>query len=270
MGYEAEFIERAALADVHAAATPRLKDRLRLQARWAHSALISIAGMLPPTAIVINRTIGLGLSSPATKSSIREIVDAYSLAQVTRYFVQINPNARPAALVGWLEAAGLEQARGWQKFSRGRESPPDLTTDLSVRQVGAEAGEAFARIVCDAFDLGNAAVPWLSGIPGRKGWHIFMSYDGDVPAGTGAVFIRDGIAWMDFAATAPAYRRRGSQGALLARRIEHALELGCSRMFTCTGEAVEGDPQHSYRNILKCGFSEDYVRANYAPPKAGS
>ena len=97
MGYEAEFIERAALADVHAAATPQLKDRLRLQARWAHSALISIAGKLPPSAIVINRTIGLGLSSPATKSSVREIVDAYALAQVTRYFVQINPTARPAA-----------------------------------------------------------------------------------------------------------------------------------------------------------------------------
>lgn len=268
--HEAELIERAALADVHAAATPQLKDRLRLQARWAHSALISIAGILPASAIVINRAIGLGLSAPATPSTVREIVDAYARAGVARYFVQVNPDARPADLVGWLEAAGLEKARGWQKFSRGRQAPPDLTTDLTIRQVGPESGESFARIVCEAFDLGGAAVPWLARVPGRKGWHIFMSFDGDRPAGTGAVFVKDGIAWMDFAATAPEFRRRGSQGALLARRIELALELGCSRMFTCTGEAAEGDPQHSYGNILKCGFTEDYVRANYAPPKAPS
>jgi len=270
VGHEAEFIEQAALADIHAAATPELRDALRLEANWADSTLGSIAGALPATAIVINRAIGLGLRQPATESSVRALVDAYARARVPRYFVQVSPDARPDGLVGWLEAAGLEKARGWQKFSRGREKPPARTTDLRIREVGPESGEAFARIACDAFDIGEAAVPWLARIPGRAGWHVFMSFDGDKPAGTGTVFIKDGLASIDFGATAPAFRRRGSQGALLARRIEHALDLGCSRLFTCTGEAVEGDPQHSYSNILRCGFVEDYVRANYAPPRAAS
>jgi GNAT superfamily N-acetyltransferase len=268
--HEAEFIEQAELADIQAAATPDLRDTLRLEAKWSDSAMCSIAGALPPSAIVINRIIGLGLSSPATETAVREMVEEYARAGIVRYFVQVSPDARPADLVGWLEAAGLEKARGWQKFSRGREAPPERKTDLSIRKIGPESGEAFARIVCDAFDIGELAVPWLAQLPGREGWHVFMSFDGDRPAGTGTIFIKDGLASIDFGATAPAFRRRGSQGALLALRIEHALEMGCSRLFTCTGEAVEGDPQHSYGNILKCGFTEDYVRANYAPPRAGS
>lgn len=270
MGYEAEQIERAALADLQAAADSALRDKLRLEARQVGSALASIAGALPASAIVVNRTIGLGLAAPATEASVREIVDAYASAGVARYFVQISPEARPEALVGWLEAAGLEKARGWQKFSRGREAIPQRKTDLAIREIGPQDGASFARIVCDAFDLGEAARPWLARLPDREGWHIFMSFDGDNPAGTGALFVWDGMGWMDFGATAPEFRRRGSQGALLARRIEYALDLGCRRLFTCTGEAVDGDPQHSYGNILKCGFVEDYVRANYAPPRGES
>jgi len=90
---------------------------------------------------------------------------------------------------------------------------------------------------------------------------------GDVPAGTGTMFVDDGIAWFDWGATAPEARRRGSQSAIMRRRVLDALELGVERMFTCTGEEVPGDPQHSYSNILRAGFKERYVRENYAVPK---
>ena len=52
-----------------------------------------------------------------------------------------------------------------------------------------------------------------------------------------------------------------------AELAKKAIELGCKRMFTETGEAVEGDPQHSYKNILKAGFTESVLRENYAPKK---
>jgi hypothetical protein len=51
----------------------------------------------------------------------------------------------------------------------------------------------------------------------------------------------------------------------LAARLHLAVELGCRQIFTCTGVSVPGDPQHSYNNILKAGFKEDYIRQNYAP-----
>lgn len=267
MTVSSEDIERAALADLHSAATPELVDRLQLGVREIGAALVSIGGALPASAIVVNRAIGLGLGAAETEATLGAMVDAYRAAGVARYFVQRHPDAQPPAIVDWCRAAGLEKARGWQKFTRGREPVPDAPTDLRIEEIGPEHGPAFGRIVCDAFDLGPEAAPWLALLPGRPGWHIFMSFDGDAPAGTGALYIQDGIAWTDWGATAPAFRQRGGQGAVLATRIQCAIDAGCEAIFTCTGEDVPGDPQHSYNNIKKLGFREEYVRENYAPPK---
>lgn len=262
-----ERIERSALTDIHAAATPELRIRLALDCVASGSTLVSVAGALPPSAIVINRALGLGLDRPATETSVARIIDRYRDAGVERYFVQVHPDSETPDLVAWLESLGLEKARGWQKFARTIEPAPEVKTDLRIEPIGAKHADAFARIVCDAFDLGDAAQPWLATLPGRANWHVFMSFAGNEPAGTGALFVEDGIGWTDFGATAPEFRRRGSQGAILACRIDHAIELGCKEIHTCTGEDVAGDPQHSYRNILKMGFEASYVRANYAPAR---
>ncbi len=215
------------------------------------------------------------MAAPAREADAEAIVAAYRDAGVARYFVHLHPEARPDGIATWLEARGLARARGWQKFEfvraflRAREPVPEPATDLAIRRIGPEHAEAFGAIVCDAFDLGEAAVPWLAALPGRERWHCFMSFEGDTPAGAGALFIDGGRGWTDFGATAPAFRRRGSQSALLAARLRFALDAGCTAIHTCTGEAVPDDPQHSYANILKAGFREDYLRANLAPPKAG-
>jgi hypothetical protein len=52
---------------------------------------------------------------------------------------------------------------------------------------------------------------------------------------------------------------------LLARRISDAARLGTTDVFTETGEAVEGEPQPSYNNILKVGFKRIYSRGNLLP-----
>jgi hypothetical protein len=52
---------------------------------------------------------------------------------------------------------------------------------------------------------------------------------------------------------------------LLSRRIRDALDLGVRMMVTETGEALEGEPQHSYRNIERFGFRGAYTRQNWVP-----
>lgn len=262
---ESELLERTALEDLHQSAPRAQVAALGISGLSIGSAFVSIAAKLPKTAIVINRALGLGLSQPETQDQVREIVKAYRDSRVEQYFVQLHPQAKPVALAQWLEGEGLVRSRAWQKFSRGTEAVEDRPTDLSIRQVGSDHGEDFGTIVGAGFDLGDGAAPWLASLPGREGWHIFMSFDGDEPAGAGALFVYRDLAWLDFAATLPRFRSRGSQGAILASRMKLALELGCRKMFTCTGVEVPGDPQHSYRNILKAGFREDYVRENYAP-----
>ncbi len=263
--HESETIERAAMLDLHAAADADDVAALGLECVETGTALVSIARRLPASAIVVNRVLGLGLAAPATRAEVGAIVAAYRDRSVEQYFVQLHPDAGPAELASWLRAAGLRADRGWQKFARDPVKAEMPATDLAVREIGRAHGDAFAAIVCNGFDLGDAAMPWLAKLPGRDGWHVFMSFAGDDPAGVGALFVRDGVGWTDYGATAPEFRRRGSQGAVMAARLERARELGCRQIYTCTGVAVPRDPQHSYRNIRKAGFIEAYVRENYAP-----
>ncbi|MDH3580321.1 MAG: GNAT family N-acetyltransferase [Hyphomicrobiales bacterium] len=264
-----EGIERAALRSLFAAADPDLQRHLGLGQHEVGGAYAYMAAALPASAIVVNRVIGLGAARPATRQDVADMVQVYRDAGVARYFVHLADAAQPETIAEWLAAEGLEKTRGWMKFTRGTEPPPETATDLRIAEIDAAQGEAFAGIAGDAFDLGAPAVPWLARLPGQSAWHIFMTFDGDTPAGCGALYIENDIAWTDWGATAPEFRRRGGQSALLAHRIRLAIDRGCSRIVTCTGEEVPGDPQHSYSNILKMGFSEAGVRENYALPKRG-
>lgn len=266
MLHQSEDIERAEIEVLHAAAGPALSEQLRRKLIPVADGVASIAATLPPSAIVINRTLGLGRDQPVTPATLRKLRSAYAQAGVTRFFLQIHPDAAGASAAEACRDAGLERVRGWQKFGRGRDEPiPEPAADLEIREVGPEDGPVFARIVCDAFDLGDVAASWLARLPGQPGMRIFMAFVDGKSAGTGGLFQLGDAAWTDFGATAPAHRRRGVQRALLAHRIRVALEAGCTNLHTCTGEAVDGDPQHSYRNIKRCGFSETYVRKNWAP-----
>ncbi|MFP3920892.1 MAG: GNAT family N-acetyltransferase [Dichotomicrobium sp.] len=269
MKHEGEFIERASLEAFHAVLDRALADSLRVSWQPVGDGAASVAGALPASAITINRTIGLGLERPVGRDEVAKAKNLYDEAGAKRYFLQLHPDVGRDAFVAACEELGLEKTRGWQKFHRGcDELVPDMRTEFTIREVGPDHGEAFARIVCDGFDLGEVAIPWLARLPGSSGgWRAFMAFDGETPVGTGGLFIKDDIAFTDFGATAPQYRGRGAQSANLAHRVRAALEAGCTRIYTCTGEEVEGDPQHSYANIMKMGFRELYLRENYAPPK---
>lgn len=267
MNHEIEDIERAALEDLNDAAEAGLAADLGKQSTTVGSAFVSAWNALPASAIVANRVIGLGLSSAESRANVDAIVDLYENVGIARYFIHLHPAAQPNEIADWLAARGLEEARAWMKFARGREAPPEVDTDLEIRAARPQDADAFGRIEADAFDLGAAGAPWLARIIGRPGWHVYMSFDGDQPAGAGALYVRDGIGWCDWGATAPAFRGRRSQSALLRRRILDALDLGCRLIGTETGEEVPGDPQVSYKNIVKMGFAPDYLRKNFAPPK---
>ena len=116
-----------------------------------------------------------------------------------------------------------------------------------------------------AFDFETGFQPAIAALVDADNWHAYMSFDGETPAGTGALYMRAGTAYLDFGATSPACRRRGSQSALLHTRLSAALDAGCSEVVTMTGEAVPGDAQHSYRNIQRAGFAEAYLRENWIP-----
>jgi len=135
----------------------------------------------------------------------------------------------------------------------GDGSPPEV--DIAVDPLeGTE--------LC-AFGLPNAIAPWLAALPGRSGWICAMAFAGEHPVAAGAAYVSGEYAWLGFGATKVAHRSRGAQRALLARRLDEAAARGVRVAVTETGERVPGKPSNSYRNILRAGFAEAYLRANF-------
>jgi GNAT superfamily N-acetyltransferase len=254
---EATAIEMAALAALHRAATPEIRLRLGLAFRPIAGGMASIAATLPASAIVVNRA--LGFPGRLDTAGLAAVSATYRSAEVERFFV--NGEADRAAA----DTAGFVPARAWAKFARPREAPLPDTARVNIVEVDAETATAAARIVTAAFDLGTGAVPWLACLAGAPGWHVFLALIEGQPAGTGALFIDGDIGWTDWGATDPQFRCRGVQRALLVHRLRLADTIGCARAYTCTGTAVPGEPQHSYANILRCGFEDITVRPNWAP-----
>jgi GNAT superfamily N-acetyltransferase len=258
-----EQIEELALLRWHAATSRSADINFDWRLEQVGDALCSVSSEEP--SILLNRVLSLGSRQEPSKKQLGAIRDVYTAAGVSRFFLHLHPEHRGPTVLADLSAARYRRHRGWMKFTRGREPVGAAVTDLCVRQIGKQDARAFAVIAGTAFGLLPTSRGALATLAESPGWNLYMSFDGDRPAGTGAIFVDGGIGYLDWAATLPEYRRRGSQSALLSARLRHALDAGCTEVIVMTGEAVPGDFQHSYGNILRAGFSECYCRDNWIP-----
>lgn len=259
----AEQVEFAGWAELWDAAPPDLAARHGIASAKIGGALCTAVGGQEST--MLNRVVGLGLDQPATMRDVREIDEFFS-QYGRRFYVSLSPQAKPSDLPVTLQQHGFESGYAWMKFSRGAEEPPETHTDLRVERVGPDHGDDFGEVVAVSYELEPFTAPWLAELP-RTSWRCYVAYDGDEPAGAAALYVHDGAGYLCFAATRPEHRRKGSQSALLARRIRDALDAGCSQLFTETGERIPLKPSNSYRNILRFGFAEAYLRPNYLSPE---
>jgi len=260
---EAERIEAETLRDLGAAAAPEVRVEVAIIA----GATLFSARTVP--GILFNRVIGLGVFAPARHADATAVVAHFAERGVGRYLVHLHPDIDPPRMRDWLaELRLLPFRRAWAKFARGLGPIDNAETSLRVDEVGAERASDFTRVVAEGYGMPPPAEALLRPLPGRARWHTYLSCDGDRAAGAAAMFIDGDVAWLGFGATEPLYRGRGSQRALLARRLRDGLALGVRRFYVETGEAIPGEPQTSYRNILRAGFERIYVRDNLCPESA--
>ena len=104
---------------------------------------------------------------------------------------------------------------------------------------------------------------WLALLPARDGWHCFVAFEGDEPAGAGALYVAGKTGWLGIGATVPEHRGKGAQSALIAKRIEAAAELGCEVVVSETGKPIDGRAGPSYRNLVRAGLEPVYVRPSF-------
>jgi ribosomal protein S18 acetylase RimI-like enzyme len=90
----------------------------------------------------------------------------------------------------------------------------------------------------------------------KAGATAYVALCDGVVAGGGSARFADGIAQLTGAATAPAYRRRGVQTALLATRLADAAAAGCDIAVVTTAPGSQ-----SQQNVQRRGFQLLYTRA---------
>lgn len=260
---KSEQLERAALESLHEFCPADAKDAAGLDLIAVADGIVALAAADP--SILLNRTLGLGTDTPVSAETVRSVASIYADRGVADFFVHAYDDTLGDDARQLLNGPAFVKKRGWMKFRSPTPTKREGKTSLRVEKIGVDRSRDFGAIVCTAFGMTDLSIPVLGGLANDERWHLFVSYDGDQPAGAGAMFVDDGLAWLEWGATDPEFRRRGSQGAIMAARLNLAADLGCAHVFTETGEAVEGDPQYSYRNILKAGFQESILRLNYAP-----
>jgi hypothetical protein len=214
---------------------------------------------------VFNLVLGAGEPGAVEEGHLAAAVGWAASHGVSPY-VPVTPAAPGArAAQAWLEANGLSPAYAWMKFVRDAH-PPRFAAPPDVEVVELHGGEEepFGTIATTGFGFPTWAASLFAQLPGLAGWRCYVARLDGEPRACAAMRLHDGIAEFGVAATLEGARGRGCQLSLLRRRILDAAAAGCETLFVETGERVPGRPSGSYRNILRAGFEEAYLRPNWS------
>jgi len=260
-----ENVEYSAYADFYRAAPADIRAAYAVDVQQiGTSTRLTCRGVEP--AAVFCRAVGLGVGRAGAESELDDVL-ARMNALGQRYVVPVAPQSQPPALASWLERRGFTKGYAWMKFSRPCHGAPRASSELQIRVVGPELGTDFGRVVAQGFGMPAALAPWIGQLAGRANWVCVMAFDGSTPVAAGAVYVDGEYAWLGLGATLASHRGRGGQNALLARRLGEAAARGARVAVTETGERLPDKPSASYRNILRAGFKEMYLRQNYLSPE---
>lgn len=263
-----ERVEIDAWRDYCAAAPPAFAQAVGLETVDLDGPLLALCRRIDH--YQFNRLLGAGLGSDGDGRSLDLAAARFREAGLKNGYLQVAPGPRATALENRARAAGLTALeRVWVKFSRGADAPPPSSTSLAID--AAEPGEAmaFAGAVVKGFGMPDQLAPWLAAVVGRPGWHAYIARDNGVAVGGAAMYVAGRTAWLGIGAVQEAARRKGGQGALLARRIADGLRLGVTGFATETGKPLPGEPHPSFSNIQRSGFAIAYERRNWTLPQDG-
>lgn len=164
---------------------------------------------------------------------------------------------------------------GFEHVLVRRLGPADAHADprgVTVEEVTPATAADWLRVSVDGFGHPDGASPLDAPIPTDVLATIFTDLaaaalprylarvDG-VPAGIASARYADGVVQLCGAATAPAFRRRGVQRALLTARLAHAVAAGCELAVVTTSPASQ-----SQANVMRVGFALGYARAVWLRP----
>lgn len=253
-------IERAE-ADLVVAATRAAADR------GADGLVLPLAGgfaCFAEAGSPMNKVVGLGFDGVPDEAVLGEIERAFA-ARGSDTRVELSNLADPE-IIGLLSGRGYRLVEFENVLGRPIRDESRPETDVQVRR--ADDLTAWVQVVVEGFahpdgegpvsheqfpvDIIERAERDME----KAGATAYVALCDGVIAGGAAMRLNGSIAQLAGAATAPAYRRRGVQAALLAARLADAADAGCEIAVVTT--APGSASQH---NVQRSGFQLLYTRA---------
>ena len=210
-----------------------------------------------------NRVIGFGLDEKVTDNLIKEIKSFYKQNNKNKFFIQASPLENNADVRDLILQNEGEHQSNWVKLVKAPESKKFNNSGIAIRELREQDHEYVASFLLRSFSFPDELRPFCIYAFGKPGWINYVAMLDDKIAGTGSLYSRDGIAEIGIAATVEDARGKGVQSALINYRENIAFETGCRYLFVETAEPTATYPAHSYRNMIRLGFTELYRRPNY-------
>ncbi|WP_390893324.1 GNAT family N-acetyltransferase [Mycobacterium deserti] len=214
----------------------------------------------------MNKVVGLGFGGVPDDEALSEIEQAYTTRE-TPVQVELANLGEPAV-------ASAFTRRGYQLVSyenvlgRSLSGDPQPVAPPGVEVRACDDLSAWLDVVVEGFahpddqgvvsheDFPREIVERAERDMEKAGATPYLAYcDGEVAGGAG-MRVADGVAQLTGAATAPAYRRRGVQTALLSARLSDAAGAGCDIAVVTTQPGSK-----SQQNVQRRGFHLLYTRA---------
>jgi GNAT superfamily N-acetyltransferase len=210
----------------------------------------------------VTQTFGLGVFEEVTPA-VLDTVEGFFRDHGAPVFHEVCP-------FGGIPALELLCARGYRPIELSSVMYRPVTAPVEL-----SPGQATARVIAkDEVQLWSeiSARGWSTDHPEFKEFLLqlgvisaarsdsvcFLGEADGVPGAAGVLSLHEGVALFGGAATAPEFRHRGLQAALLRERMRYALEHGCdlALMVAQPGTA-------SQRNAERQGFRIAYTRTKW-------
>jgi GNAT superfamily N-acetyltransferase len=222
----------------------------------------------------MNKVIGLGFDQPLDPAALGEIEDRWrERGEPVR--IELATLADPA-IAGELSDRGY-RLRGFENVLTRRlhdESDAPISPGVTIERVADDDLDDWVRIAVDAFSdmdgtgsVADEALPReeleraLGDLVGVMGMARYLARVDGAAAGEAALNIEDNLAQLAGSGTAPPFRGRGVQKALVQRRLKDARDAGCDLAVVVTAPG-----SRSQDNVTRRGFELVYARAILIKP----
>lgn len=260
----AERTEAVAMRRIVDDQTPGTRERLGMSTHVAGDGVHTVVAR-DPMGGYWNKA--LGFCEPVEEHVVADVRRRAEESAAPSVGFLVQPRVAPDDWATLAERHGLGRGTLFVKCF-GPAEPRQVDTDLRIDRLGPEHADDFVRIMAAGFgfEVTADAEAMFAGAQFFEGdWSTYGAWDGDALVGVARMLavVETGAVALFGAATLPAGRNQGAQGALLDARVREARDRGLRWASAETWAESADQPNPSQHNLRRAGLVEVHARPSW-------